>query len=580
MIYNSVVGKLWVTIIGLVSIILLFLSIFIIEYFDRYYYDEQSTNLYQLGGNISDILDKYPDMDQAIIAADEILESFDTKMAIAYIDENDQFLPIENLFTPDELKEIYSGWPYVVRLGDVSYKNYITFSGADDILAVSVPLYKDGQLDRTMILYQSLDHLYQTTNDVKKIVLLFAGIGIFMTTVFAFFLSSRITAPIRQMQKAANRMAKGDFRTKVQIVSSDEIGDLAHSFNRMAEQLDENVQALSTEKDKLANILKSMADGVITINTQGEIIITNPPAESFLNPNPDQLPDSLKEMLEAVIKLERNVKKDIHLNGRILSVVMAPLYSNKMIHGAVTLLREVTYERKLNKLRRDFLANVSHELRTPISMLQGYSEAIIDDIANTPEEKKEYAQIIYDESLRMGRLVNELLDLAKMESGNVQLQFCKVNIKIMLDKMVHKYSSITHEAGIQLISDISQDLDEVVFDADRIEQVLTNLIDNAIRHTAHGGKIILSAKLKSDGKILLEVKDSGEGIPEEDLPFIFERFYKADKARTRGQSGTGLGLSIVKNIVDAHGGTISVRSQQGQGTTFSIILPAHHFEEK
>jgi len=576
-IHHSVVGKLWVTIIGLVTIILLFLSIFIIEYFDHYYYVQQSNSLTELGQKISNIMEKYPDKDNAIFASGEILDAFETEMVIAQVDNEGEFVPIDPLFSAEDLKRITSNTLQVIRLGDLSYKDYITFNNSHDKLAVGIPLYEQGELKQAIILYQTLSQLYETTNGLKKIVLLFAGIGIIMTTVFAFFLSTRITAPVRQMQKAANRMAKGDFETKVNIITSDEIGDLAASFNQMAKQLADTVQALSTEKDKLANILKSMADGVITMNKNGEIIITNPPAVNFLGPNTEQLPDALKEMLKTVIKLEQNIKKDIHLNGRILSVVMAPLYTNKGIYGAVTLLREVTYERKLDKLRKDFLINVSHELRTPISMLQGYSEAIIDDIAKTPEEKKEYAQIIYDESLRMGRLVNELLDLAKMESGNVQLQLCRVDVKKLLEKMIHKYINITREVGIDLKLDMDSKVEEAVFDADRIEQVLTNLIDNAIRHTPKGGEITVRVRLKGNSKVLLEVEDSGEGIPEEDLPFIFERFYKADKARTRGQSGTGLGLSIAKNIVDAHGGNISVKSKQGEGTTFSIILPVNNF---
>ncbi len=579
MIHHSVVGKLWVTIIGLVSIILLFLSVFVIQYFDRYYYVEQSRSLTELGEKIFVIINKYPDQEKAIDAAKEILEAFKTEMVVTYVDEKGNFTPIDSLFTSEELEEITSSNQTVVRLRELSYIDYVTFNGSNDKLAVAIPLYEHGEVNKAIILYQTLNQLYQATDGLKKIVLVFAIIGIVMTTVFAFFLSTRITAPIRQMQKAANRMAKGDFNMRVNIVTTDEIGDLAASFNRMAGQLAETVQALSTEKDKLSNILSSMADGVITMNKLGEITVTNPPAEGFLVANTWELPEALKEMLKTVINLERNVQKDIHLSGRILAVVMAPLYSNRLIHGAVTLLRDVTYERKMNKLRRDFLANVSHELRTPISMLQGYSEAIIDDIAKSPEEKKEYAQIIYDESLRMGRLVNELLDLAKMESGNVQLELCKVDIKKMLEKMSHKYINITKEAGIILQLDINHNLNEVIFDADRIEQVLTNLIDNAIRHTPTGGEIILRARLTTDEKLLLEVEDSGEGIPEEDLPFIFERFYKADKARTRGRSGTGLGLSIVKNIVDAHRGKISVKSKPGQGTTFTIILPTEEIEK-
>ena len=579
MLLHSVVGKLWITIIVLVSAIFLFLSIILIEYFDHYYYLEQSNGLNKIGGKITAILEQSDDIELAIATAEEIVSIFEADMIITKRDEVGQFSSADSLFTPEQLESIYNNRGNVTRLNDQSYKDFITFNSANDILALAIPFSdRTNSDDGVLILYQTLENLYQTTNDIKKIVLIFAGIGILMTTVFTFFLSTKITAPLRQIQKAALQMAKGDFHNKVNIKSSDEIGDLAVSFNQMASQLDETVKALSGEKEKLSNILKSMADGVMTINTKGEIIIANPPAKNILHSwseKGDNLPDSLKDMAEDVFKESKILEKDLQLAGRTFSVKMTPLLFGNEINGAVTLFRDITYERKLNKMRKDFLANVSHELRTPISMLQGYSEAIIDDVAETPEEKKDLAQIIYDESLRMGRLVNELLDLVKMESGSFQLQYCKINIQTLVNKMIRKFSSLAQELDINLLIDVDPVDNEVFVDADRIEQVLTNLIDNAIRHTPKSGKIILRAKMKENNKLLLEVEDSGVGIPEADLPFVFERFYKADKARTRGQSGTGLGLSIVNNIVQAHEGSISVTSKTGQGTTFSIILPVN-----
>lgn len=582
MLHHSVVGKLWITIIIFVSLIFIFLSIFLIEYFDHYYYEEQSNNLTKLGVNITSILEKYSEIDRAMVSVEEIVGASETNMIVADINENGEFVPIDSFFTSEELQVIYDENQAVVRLNDQSYKDFITFSSENDLLALAVPLYEGEKLEGAIILFHSFESLYKTTNDLKKIILLFATIGILLTTIFAFFLSTKITAPIRQIQKAANQVAKGNFQTKVRTSSSDEIGDLAKSFNLMADQLDETVKALSTEKDKLSNILKSMADSVITTDTTGKIIVTNPPAKSLFHLWKEgniQLPDSLKVLLERVLKEQKNIQEDLKLNGKILSVVIAPLYSGQVIKGAVTLLRDVTYERKLNKIRKDFLANVSHELRTPISMLQGYSEAIIDDIAQTAEEKKELAQIIYDESLRMGRLVNELLDLARIESGNYELQYCNANVNDMINKVMRKFTSIAKELDIELINEVSDEINEISIDADRIEQVLTNLIDNAIRHTPKGGEINIRAKLKSNDKLLLEIQDTGVGIPEEDLPFVFERFYKVDKARTRGHSGTGLGLSIVKNIIQAHVGNILVTSKSGQGTTFSILLPNRNIED-
>jgi two-component system sensor histidine kinase ResE len=264
----------------------------------------------------------------------------------------------------------------------------------------------------------------------------------------------------------------------------------------------------------------------------------------------------------------------------VWSVVMAPLYSSEQVRGTVAVLRDVTEEFRLDKLRRDFVANVSHELRTPLSMLHGYSEALIDDIAVSPEEHREMVQIIYDESMRMERLVNDLLDLARMEAGHAQLNLRIVDLNLLLQRIHRKFNVFAKENGIELVCRLSRE--EVVLeqaDEDRLEQVLTNLLDNAIRHTPRGASITLSVDLETIDAVnyaKLQVADQGSGIPAEDLPYIFERFYKADKARTRGKGGsggTGLGLSIVRNIVEVHKGKVYATSTVGVGTTFTILLP-------
>jgi len=247
------------------------------------------------------------------------------------------------------------------------------------------------------------------------------------------------------------------------------------------------------------------------------------------------------------------------------------------VRGAVAVLRDETEKTRAEKFRKDFVANVSHELRTPLSMLQGYSEALLDDIAGTAEARRELAQIIHEESLRMGRLVNDLLDLARMES-HVELQLQPLELDYLLRRVQRKFAALCKEKLIDLQVELAEKATSLAqADEDRLEQVLTNLLDNAIRHTREGGLITLRtlpSVLQGKPAVTIEVEDKGEGIPAADLPFVFERFYKADKARTRKRSGgTGLGLAIVKNIVEAHKGQIEVRSKVNQGTVFSITLP-------
>lgn len=265
-----------------------------------------------------------------------------------------------------------------------------------EIMMVGIPLHINEEKDGAVFVYQSLLAIKETTKQTTKLILLAAGFAIFLTTIFAFFLSTRITAPLRNMREAAFEVARGKFDTKVPILTSDEIGELGMAFNQMGRQLKFNINALNQEKEHLANILSSMADGVITLSKDGTILVTNPPAEKFLqawfyqegNASGEDLPEEVKTMFQRAVSVEKEQSIELTYQGRTWVIVMSPLYTNTHIRGAVAVIRDMTEERRLDKLRKDFIANVSHELRTPIAMLQGYSEAIVDDIAETAEEKK------------------------------------------------------------------------------------------------------------------------------------------------------------------------------------------------
>ncbi|WP_199623179.1 sensor histidine kinase [Paenibacillus alkalitolerans] len=436
--------------------------------------------------------------------------------------------------------------------------------------------------------------------EVKRLFVITCIIGFLLTTFFAFFLSTKITQPLLQLKRAADMITMGEYRTRVAVRSNDEIGELARAFNHMGEKLDGTIRDLNYEKEHLASILRSMTDAVITFDADGRIIICNPHGETIAEDwgrllsdasteagaEPAvqrRIPEPLYDVFRTVVAEEKEVVTRLHVGNEVWSVVVDPLYTHGILRGAVAVLRDVTEEYRLEKLRKDFVANVSHELRTPLSMLQGYSEALLDDIASSAEERRELAQVIYEESLRMGRLVQDLLDLARMEAGRLEMNATETDLLPLVQRVHRKFSALSREQSVALrleVPSVEGALRLESADEDRLEQVLTNLLDNAFRHTPAGKEIVVRAQRTSNGgdeAVRIEVEDQGYGIPPEDLPYIFERFYKADKARTRASStsGTGLGLAIVKNIVDAHGGTVSARSQIGHGTTFTVILPVH-----
>jgi len=587
MFWRSVVVKLWFTILLLVSFILFIVSIMIMEFLQNYSTSQNEENLVHNAEKIAEIVEKY-DLSTALEISWEFVNDVTNATIVLspqeyYMSpekENTLKLPVTYFFEDNELAQVMD--EKKTKRVVTSFTEGDQKTGADQLIIIGVPLnLQDGQ-NAAVYVYQSVEVGKETARETTKFILLAAGVAIILTTFFAFFLSTRINAPLRKMKQAAFEVARGKFDTKVPILTRDEIGELATAFNQMGRQLKFNLNALSQEKELLSSILSGMVDGVITFNRDGTILMTNPPAELFLQSwyyekknqenSSGAVPSKVMELFELAVSTEKEQIGELTLQGRYWVMIVSPLYSHKSIRGAVAVVRDMTEERTLDKMRSDFIANVSHELRTPIAMMQGYSEAIVDDIAESHEEKKEMAKIIYDESLRMSRLVNELLDLARMESGYFNLMLDEVDIGPFLDKINRKFQGLAKEKKISLLFDRENDEGSFEFDSDRIEQVLTNLIDNAIRHTPEGGSVAIIERSDERG-LYIEVKDNGAGIPEEDLPFVFERFYKADKARTRGRSGTGLGLAIAKNIIEAHQGHITVQSILGKGTIFSINLP-------
>lgn len=584
MFWRSVVGKLVITILLLVSFVLFILTVLLLQFFEDFHIQEAEKNMMQSASEIGLLLEDHDDK-ASIMEITEAIKDKSTK-AIIYFKNGDMW---ESKTSNDKLTHLDKLLPnensdleQVISAKKEIKESVLLSENQTEIIYVAAPIENE---DAGVVIYQTLDVVNQTRAETTKLILVAAGIAIILTIFFAFFLSTRITAPLIKMREAAFELARGEFNTKVPILTHDEIGELAIAFNRMGRQLKFHINALNQEKEQLSSIVNSMADGVITLNRHGDMIVTNPPSEQFLQDlyldknisqenSSQQLPEVLDQLLQKVVSGETEAIYEINLQGRDWVMIMTPLYDKDFVRGAVAVMRDMTEERQLDKLRKDFIANVSHELRTPIALLQGYSEAIVDDIAESKEDKNELAQIIHDESVRMSRLVNELLDIGRMEAGHIELHKEEVEILPFVEKIYRKFTGISDEQKIKLdlIKDINNPI--AIFDVDRMEQVLTNLIDNAISHTDENGSITVKVT-NTDENLHVVVQDNGSGIPEEDLSFIFERFYKADKSRTRTdkKKGTGLGLAITKHIVSAHQGTISVKSKENEGTTFTFKIP-------
>jgi two-component system, OmpR family, sensor histidine kinase ResE len=598
-IIKNVVGKLWMTIIGLVAVVLIILGLFLFRYIDTNFpkLNEQWRDLERLAFKIVAEASLKEQNSNYFTAMNDLLSA--QSIGLITLRPGDKLpnghtkdmpLMADDIFTEAEQGRLLAGEVLQKR-----FKLSLEGEPESDFLAVAVPVMApdSGDILSSLIMYQPVKSSESLQYYVKRLFALVAFMGFVLTTFFAFFLITRITRPLKQLKQAANLITQGQYSTRVAVLSNDELGELARTFNMMGEQLEETIKALNHEKANLSRVLRSMSDAVISFDSKRKVIFTNPRGELILKEwgeiiwsEPDyetpssanHIPEPLQMLFDEVIQETKVVHTRLHVQLGVWSVVMAPLYSHKQVRGAVAVLRDVTEEHRLEKLRKDFVANVSHELRTPLSMLQGYSEALLDDIVSTPEDRRELAQVIHDESLRMGRLVKDLLDLARMEAGHIEMNMGEMELAPLFRRVHRKFLALCKEQEINLECELPAD--NVILqqgDQDRLEQVLTNLLDNAIRHTGPGKSIYLryqTLSYQASSAALIEVEDEGKGIPPEDLPYIFERFYKADKARTRGMTGgTGLGLAIVKNIVEAHKGSVNVRSVVGQGTTFSIILP-------
>ncbi|EUJ43703.1 ATP-binding protein [Listeria riparia] len=585
--WHSIVGKIWGSIILLLTAVLVATGFFIaVTYGDKN--SEQITEgIHTTTERVGDLIESGENLD----TLDSAFQLLDESIGII-VEQDGKVIASKQTsmhLNDASYQKLFSNKKFNEHLdkGDFVSESYNFYQDqTDETVHMGAQRFKtmDGNIC-TVYVYRSYGDILEITGQVTKTLVISGIIAVLVTSILSYILSSRMSYPLREMKKIAIAVSKGNFDNRVPTYTHDEIGDLGIAFNKMAQQLKYNISALRQEKEQLSNILVGMADGVIKFNIDKTIILSNPPAEQFLHDwffsteNSDKvlIPPKLDEMLSNIWKTREEQVGEISFGDQTYVAILTLLYNGDDIRSIVTVIRDMTEEKRLEKMKTDFVNNVSHELRTPISMLQGYSEAIIDGVAQTDEEVREFAQIIYDESLRIGRLVNDMLDLARMEAGFNQLDKKREPIVPFLDKVVSNFEVLAKENNVKLRL-VADDPDlEYTFDQDRMEQVLVNLIMNAIRHTGredYDGVVEVheTANFYAD-ELVIKIIDNGSGIAEEDIPFLFERFYKADKARVRGKTGTGIGLSIVKNIVEAHNGKISVESNLGIGSTFIITLP-------
>lgn len=398
------------------------------------------------------------------------------------------------------------------------------------------------------------------------------------------FYQKKIKKEVLLLTRSVKRFTKGDFSSPLPSWKNDAAdvltGTIAQGFQKLHEKIDSSEQ----DKAKLSMMLEYMSEGVVGVNRDLRIIICNPSAKKILGYHRNPINRSLIELthhpdidslMTEIIENQTSVSKEIEITypeKKHLKISAASTGAAKGICG-VLVLHDITEIKKLENLRKDFVANVSHELRTPLTSIIGFLEILQSGAISNPEQSEKFIRMMQDDAKRLHRLIEDLLAISSLESGETRLNLRALDVKPAIEKVLESLEPQITKKEISLVFKIPGQLPAVSADHDRFRQVLLNLLDNAVKFTPPKGRVTVHARL-SDRMVEVGIEDSGPGIPEEALHRVFERFFRADKARSREEGGTGLGLSIVKHIVEAHGGTVSCKNAAGGGAFFRFTLPS------
>lgn len=412
-------------------------------------------------------------------------------------------------------------------------------------------------------------------------------IALIVTVFLGFVIARSITVPINNVTRTVQRMSQGDFSQTVEVKSDDEIGQLAEMFNLLREKLDFTLSEISNEKNKLETILTYMADGLVAIDLDGAIIHANPAAREMLGIEESEdltgaTYESLLGHLSEGMKLSTIKENCIDEGGQDTFDYGSTTYAVRYDRfkddegqdvGIIIIMQDITERQKLENMQKDFVANVSHELKTPLTTIKSYTETLLDGALDDKDTAVKFLNIVDMEADRMNRLVKDLLQLSRLDYRQEKWNIKENNIIALINMAITKVEMTAKQKSQQLnkFYDINDDI-RVLIDRDRFEQVMMNILSNAIKYTQPGGQIDVNAQVE-ESTVVVVVHDNGIGMAENEIPRIFERFYRIDKARSRAMGGTGLGLAITKQIVEEHHGKIEAESKAGNGTTITITLP-------
>lgn len=462
------------------------------------------------------------------------------------------------------------------------------------------PVKKDNEVVGVISLMADIESVYQEVNGISKIFIVGTILSILITTVIGFVASKTVTSSIEKMSSQVKKMALGNYGTVVGIDADDEIGDLAKVFNQISKRIEEEQAVTETERRKLATIIESMMDGIITTDNNGRIILINTSAEDMLGGRDDEIfigkdalkilniteYESIEDILEAEDSLLVSASKsddDLLLRAEISKIEKEDkedlTQMSTELEGYIIVLYDVTDQERQEKERREFVSTVSHELRTPLTTMNSYIEALEEGVLEDKELAPQFIDTIHKETTRMIRMVNELMQLGKMDIKEEHYEKEFIDINKMLEQITDRFA-LTHPEK-NFIKHIPKSPIFVEGDQDKLTQVFDNIVNNAIKYSPDGKNITVRVRQNyHHNRVSISIKDEGVGIPLVHIDKIFNRFYRVDKSRQRSMGGTGLGLALAKTIVDAHKGRIWAQSREGYGSIIFVTLPCEQIDDE
>ena len=463
-----------------------------------------------------------------------------------------------------------------VLSGETVSEQKVDVAGMGEAIAVAVPISNDnGDTIGGVVILQPTRAVSEAMGSIRRMIYTFLCVGtlLMMGILSGYF--HHITEPLHDMSEVAIKMSGGNFDIRANEGAEGEVGLLARALNNLCETLSGTIYQLRLEKGQLDELLQSLTDGVVAMDGSGELTHYNTAIMGMfgvvnVEKRQDLIADPVvwKAFDEVFITGESQSLNYPTTGERVLLISVSPVHTDEGVRtGVVGLFKDITEMERTEKMRREYVANVSHELRTPLTAVRGLLEPLADGMVKDEESRQRYYKIMLHEVMRLSRLITDMLTLSRLQAGTEYMELSRVNIEELISDVAISYAAAAQQKGISLEVDCVPTVDALT-DPDRIEQVLIILLDNAMHYTPEGGKITL--RLRSGERLLVSVEDNGCGIPEKDIPFIFERFYKVDKSR--GEGGTGLGLSIASYIMEKLDETITVDSRVGEGTCFTFTV--------